>query len=135
MKRPPEEEARRWLEQASADMVWADRLAEQGGFHLACFLAQQIAEKALKAYLYSRGEEVVLGHSVERLAAECEEFDREFAPRRPEWAILDAYYVSTRYPNTLPDSIPARVFDRTTAERAVALARDVIAFVQGRLTT
>ncbi len=31
------------------------------------------------------------------------------------WTILDGYYVPTRYPNSLPDSIPARVFTREAA--------------------
>lgn len=133
MKLPPEVEARRWLDQASADLEWAGRLAEQGGFHLACFLAQQVAEKALKAYLYAKGEEIVLGHSVERLAAQCEAYNPDFSRRRPDWAILDAYYVATRYPNALPDSIPARIFGRAVAEQAVALAREIVAFVEGLL--
>jgi len=41
----------RWLEQASEDLKWAKDLAERGGYHIACFLAQQIGEKALKAFL------------------------------------------------------------------------------------
>jgi len=52
MKLPPDAEARRWLDQASVDLHWAEHLAQEGGFHLACFLAQQVGEKALKAYLY-----------------------------------------------------------------------------------
>lgn len=43
------------------------------------------------------------------------------------------YYVSTRYPNALPDSIPARIFDRATAERAVDLAREIVTFVKDRV--
>ena len=66
MRRSPAEEGRRWLEQAEQDLRWARDLATRGGYYLACFLAQQIGEKALKALLYSRGAEVVLGHSVGR---------------------------------------------------------------------
>ncbi|GAG62201.1 unnamed protein product [marine sediment metagenome] len=60
-------EGRRWLEQATEDLKWARLLLKEGGYHLVCFLAQQVAEKALKALLYAQGEEIVLGHSVERL--------------------------------------------------------------------
>ena len=63
------EEGRRRLEQAEEDLRWARDLAERGGYHIACFLAQQVGEKALKALLYARGEEIVLGHSVERLCS------------------------------------------------------------------
>jgi HEPN domain-containing protein len=54
------EEGERWLSQATADLHWATHLAREGGF-----LAQQVAEKALKAFLYAQGEEIVLGHSSE----------------------------------------------------------------------
>lgn len=63
MRKTPIEEVRRWLDQAREDLKWARRLAEEGGYHLACFLAQQVVEKALKAFLYAQGESVVLGHS------------------------------------------------------------------------
>ena len=63
MRRSPLEEGRRWLAQAEEDLKWVRDLANRGGYHLACFLAQQTGEKAMKAFLYAQGEEVVLGHS------------------------------------------------------------------------
>jgi HEPN domain-containing protein len=47
------EEGRRWLSQAVEDLRWAKHPAEEGGWHLACFLAQQVTEKAIKAVLYA----------------------------------------------------------------------------------
>lgn len=133
MRKTPLEEGRRWLDQAQIDLGWAEHLKQQGAHHLACFLAQQVAEKALKAFLYAQGAEVVLGHSVERLCAEaaCAETSFEEGCRR--WSALDGFYVPTRYPNSLPDSIPARVFTRGAAEEAVRLAREVVETVQARL--
>jgi HEPN domain-containing protein len=64
MRRDSLTEGTRWLRQAQEDLHWADHLAAEGAHHLACFLAQQVTEKALKAFLYSQGEEIVLGHSV-----------------------------------------------------------------------
>jgi len=46
MRNEPLEQGRRWLRQAQEDLRWARLLAEQGGYHLACFLAQQITEVA-----------------------------------------------------------------------------------------
>lgn len=68
MRKSPIEEARRWLDQAREDLKWAHRLAEEGGYHIACFLAQRVAEKAIKAFLYAKGELLVLGHSVNALS-------------------------------------------------------------------
>lgn len=133
MRRSNLEEGLRWLEQAREDLKWAKDLAQRGGFYLACFLSQQIAEKALKAFLYAQGLEIVLGHSIARLGAEAAELDREFKDRVRHWAVLDGYYIPTRYPNGLPDSIPARVYNQEAAQEAVKLAVEAVAFVARKL--
>lgn len=133
MRRSPLEEGRRWLEQAEIDLRWADDLAQRGGYHIACFLAQQVGEMALKAYLYARGAEVVLGHSIERLCAEAADHEPEFRDLVRRWSILDGHYVPTRYPNSLPDSIPARVYTADAAREAVRLASEIVRYVGERL--
>jgi HEPN domain-containing protein len=133
MRGEPVAEGRRWLEQARHDLHWAADLAERGGYHIACFLAQQVAEKALKAFLYAQGEEAVMGRSVQRLGAEAAAMDTTFRDAARRWAALDGYYIPTRYPNGLPDSIPALVFTREAAAAAVALAREAVETVAERL--
>ncbi len=131
--REPTEEGRRWLEQATEDLKWAHHLVREGAYHIACFLAQQVAEKALKAFLYAQGREIVLGHSVERLCREAAQYQGAFATNAQRWALLDGYYVPTRYPNSLPGSIPARVYSREAAEEAAQLAQEVVDAVRERL--
>ncbi|MCX8067400.1 MAG: HEPN domain-containing protein [Anaerolineae bacterium] len=134
MRRSPLEEGHRWLQQAYEDLRWARHLQEEGAFYLACFLAQQVAEKALKAFLYAQGEEVVLGHSVRRLAEEVAARNPHFAGMAARWGILDTYYIPTRYPNGLPDGIPAQVYTARVAEEAVALAQEVVETVAKHLS-
>ncbi len=129
MRRSPLEEGRRWLTQATEDLRWAKLLAQEGGWHLACFLAQQVTEKALKAFLYAQGEEIILGHSIERLCAAAAHYRPEFAEKARRWSLLDGYYVPTRYPNSLPDSIPAYVYTQEAALEAVKLAEEAVAWV------
>ena len=126
MRRSPLEEGQRWLRQAREDLKWAAVLAEQGANHLVCFLAQQITGKALKGYLYAQGEEVVLGHSVERLSAAAAEYDQRFEDRSRQWSILDGYYIPTRYPSGLPDGIPSDVFSSEAAQNALDLADEAV---------
>jgi HEPN domain-containing protein len=133
MRKGALEEGRRWVEQAKEDLKWAKELARLGGYHLACFLAQQVAEKALKGYLYGQGEEIVLGHSVERLCELASSYDPRFSEKRKTWATLDAYYVPTRYPNAVPDSIPARIYTESVAKEAVSLAEEVVHLVEKAL--
>ena len=88
MRKSPREEAERWLAQAAVDLRWVDHLVNEGGWHIACFLAQQVTEKAIKAFLYNQGEEVVLGHSVERLCSAAERFDPRFAEQAKRWVLF-----------------------------------------------
>lgn len=134
MKRDPLTEGLRWLEQARADRTGAQLLFDGGSYHLACFVGQQVAEKALKAFIYAQGEELVIGHSVEALCRWAARFDADFESLRGEVAPLDAYYIPTRYPNGLPDSIPARVYTRPVAEEVLRLTDLVLELVQQRLT-
>jgi HEPN domain-containing protein len=97
------------------------------------FLAQQVAEKALKGLLYARGLEIVLGHSVERLSREAAEWEPDIEEGGRRWAILDSYYVSTRYPNIVPGNIPARVYTVEAAQVAVVLAREVVEWVEAKM--
>jgi len=133
MRLDPRSEGLRWLEQALADRVGAQLLFDGGSYHLACFVAQQIAEKALKAFLYAQGEEFVVGHSVEVLSRWAAEFDSDFEKLRETVAPLDGYYIPTRYPNSLPDSIPARVYTRAVAEEVLRLSDQALHLVQKKL--
>ena len=133
MRRNPREEGRRWLEQSQEDLRWAEDLARRGGYHVTCFLAQQVGEKALNGLLFAAGEELVLGHSVERLCHDAGRYHPELLEAVRRWAVLDGFYVTTRYPNSVPDTIPARVFTEGAAREAVDLAAEIVRFVGERL--
>lgn len=126
MRKTGVEEAHRWLTQAKEDLKWARHLADQGGYHIACFLAQQVAEKALKALLYGYGETLVLGNSVGVLSQKAATYRPELMGRIDDWTTLDTYYIPTRYPNGLPDGIPAKAYNQKTAREAVSLADEVV---------
>jgi HEPN domain-containing protein len=130
MRNDQTHEGRRWLDQAEVDVGWCCRLHEQGAFYLVCFLAQQAAEKALKAILYAHGEELVIGHSVRQLCHRAAEYAEACRRHTDQWGILDSYYIPTRYPNGLPDGIPADVYNRETSASALALAEAVLEAVK-----
>ena len=130
---PERSESNRWLAQAERDLDDAEYNLEGDRHNLACFVAQQAAEKALKAYLYHQGAEDVWGHSVAELCDDAAEFDEGFADLNKTAASLDKYYIPTRYPNGLPGGIPSEAFIKADALSAVAIARSVIDFVKGRI--
>lgn len=125
-------EGMRWLLQAEQDLDDAKYVFRGKRFHLVCFLAQQAAEKALKAFLYANGETRVFGHSVAELCRRAISYDKEFEKAKKA-SVLDKYYVPTRYPNGLPGGVPYEVFDEVDAERAIKLSEEVIELVKRKL--
>ncbi len=123
------EEAHRWLAQARHDAEAAALNAREGYAALACFLAQQAAEKALKAYLYARGERAVVGHATHLLLRRCQHYDASFEVLQDLCRRLDQYYIPTRYPNGLPGGIPHEVYTSDQAAQALEGARRVLDMV------
>jgi HEPN domain-containing protein len=126
-------EGARWLRQARQDMEDADFLREGKRFNLACFMGQQAAEKAVKAFLYYRGAEDVWGHSLIDLCEDAKLFEMFFDVIKGEARQLDKYFEITRYPGYLPSGIPSEAFDVIDADRSIELAQMVVDFVGERV--
>jgi len=129
-------EARRWFQQAQADLAVVRTLRSAGHHAAACFHSQQAAEKALKAVLFAQGARVVLGHSVRELARQCEAHDSAFAGVAEEAALLDQFYIPTRYPNGLPaPAVPSETFTESQAHAAQEAAERIVRVVDTFLRT
>ena len=126
-------EGQRWLRQARRDLNDAGFNRKGGRFNVACFLAQQAAEKSLKAYLYAGEKEIVWGHSAGDLCERCVVLDAEFEKISDAASALDKYYIPTRYPNALPGGIPSEAFDEVDAQRSLVLSQEILDFVTLRL--
>ncbi len=127
------EESRRWLIQAERDFNALKDLMSGAHYHLVCFNAQQVAEKALKGFLYYQGKEFIFTHSVTKLCEESARYDASFTGLRKEIKTLDTYYLEARYPNSLVDNIPAEFFDEDDAKEAVKMAKRTLEFVKERM--
>jgi HEPN domain-containing protein len=127
-----EEEAGRWLRQAQSDFRLLAVVRDAGKHDTCCFLAQQAAEKALKAYLFLQGEELLLTHSVFRLCATAAHYDAAFEEVRERAKVLDFYYVEARYPNALGNT-PADFYGPADSAQAIEMARTVLEAVQDRM--
>jgi len=119
--------AQRWLQTAQEDLQAAEVLLKAKMYAQACFHAQQSGEKAVKALWYLADADP-WGHSVQRLVSE---FPRQGEmPNYHQWvelgALLDKFYIPTRYPNGLPDLTPGQVYLEEDAQRGVEAARVLI---------
>jgi HEPN domain-containing protein len=133
MKNDRGSEAVRWLAQADEELKDATALAKAGRYYLALYLCQQSAEKALKAFIYSKEEEPVFTHSVGHLLRMAAAVDADFKPLRGAKR-LDDYYIPTRYPNGLPGEIPAKYYDDPDeAKGALLWTRKVVGLCRRKI--
>jgi len=135
MKKDKVIEAQNWLKQAQAEFQDAVHLQHHGSFYLALFLFQQATEKALKAYLYSKGERELYTHSVNDLIRIAKTHDNTFSQIEMTRS-LDRYYITTRYPNGLAGNTPAEFFDDPVeTQKAQELAQKALQFIRNKLKT
>jgi HEPN domain-containing protein len=127
------QEGMRWLSQARSDLDAARWLLQGEFWWEVCFKGQQAGEKALKAYLYAQGKRAVLGHALLELGRACAQVDAGFDELQPAYRLLDRYYITARYPNGLPAGTPAEYFAKEEAQEALALAEQIVAFVESRI--
>jgi HEPN domain-containing protein len=128
-------EAGRWLRQAESDYNFLEVARKSGKHDVTCFLSQQVAEKALKAYLFSQGEEAVFPHAIFKLCEIASQYDQAFSQLRDRIKTLDYFYVEARYPNAIEDVIPADFFNEKDAQEAISLAQQTLDFLRKRLSS
>lgn len=118
-----------WLRQAENDLAWAAHSLAGGFFAQTCFVAQQSSEKALKAYCFSKGYDVVRTHSLFQIVKTLGE-NGILEQRARE---LDLYYISARYPDAFPAGAPFEIITADQAERAQHAAQEILSTIKDRL--
>jgi HEPN domain-containing protein len=126
---PRDADAHIWVEFAERDFRAAATLmaAADPEAPIICFLAQQVAEKYLKAFLVWRDAEPQRSHDLNALRVQCAQLDCTLSALAPECAMLNSYAVSPRYPMGLP--LPGR----PDAQAAVAAAERIRTAIRQRL--
>ncbi len=117
-----------WVEKAEGDLATAGRelrARKRPNYDAACFHAQQVAEKYLKAYLQEHSVHFPKTHSLIELLERCLGIGPEFDALRPDLILLDRYAVRYRYPGEFAD--------RQEARQAYSAAKRVRAFVRRAL--
>ena len=119
-----------WLEEAKWDLENARILFENDRFNTVVFHCQQAAEKAVKALLF-HNKMNGWGHSVHSLLKKYMELKKEKFEDIEKTALsLDKHYITTRYPDALPNIAPHMAYNRQEAELAITQATNIINFVK-----
>jgi len=122
-------EVREWLEKAALDLRGAriDLEARPPLVEDALFHCQQVAEKALKAFLVWHDAPIRKTHSIEDVGRACCTLDPTLVPFVDEAAPLTEYAWAFRYPGALPSP------DVAEAERALDVALGLVRALASRL--
>jgi HEPN domain-containing protein len=132
--KPGREGALRWLRQAEHDLAIARGHQERGDFSDACFMAEQAAQKALKAFLHAEGHRSVALHSAAQLAERCSQIYPAFTVHITAGRVLDQYYIPTRYPDALaPPAMPFESYTQEQGTTAVAASQAIVGLVAQNL--
>jgi len=123
-------EGLRWVDQAEADLKTAKDCLKDGNYYASSFFAQQVAEKALKGFLYSKGLRALVTHSVLDLIDEASRFENRFNEFADFARELDRHYIGSRYPNAYPSGAPYRYYTIEVAEKCVNYAELILAEVK-----
>lgn len=126
------ERSRDWIEQAARDLQGARWLAEGGFFEWACFIAQQGAEKAVKAAYQKLGGDA-WGHSVAMLLVGLRERAHVAEDIVTCGRVLDRFYIPARYPNSWDEGSPKDYHSREDADHALRCCEEIVRFCQGLL--
>ncbi len=118
-----------WLAQAEYDLETAKQLIAAKSYAWSCFIAQQSAEKSLRAVLEHLGRFRWSHDLIDLLGSLEQEIS---IPSNFEKAChrLNPYYVSTRYPDAFTSGAPSAKFSKTQSLLACSDAKVVMDFAR-----
>jgi len=122
------EEVQRWLKQAEDDLSSAIANIGIERYYVASFLAQQAAEKALKALLIKQGKGLIKMHNLIIMGKKANLPDELIK----KCDALNAVYTETRYPDAV-GPIPSEKFTLEMAEDDAAIAKEVLAWLKNKI--
>lgn len=123
--------AKRWISFARDDLKIIDDIIKEDVYHLACFHAQQSAEKSLKGFIVFTKRSLKKTHSLIELLNEAVKINKDCDRFRDYCLILDRYYIPTRYPDAWPGSLPEGLPDKERAIEAFRYAQEIFDFISG----
>ena len=117
-----------WVEKAEGDWLTAQReyrARKAPNYDAACFHAQQVAEKYLKAVLQENDFPVPRIHSLADLLALVLKYDSSYLLLQPDLNVMEGYAVQFRYPGMSAE--------RSEAKAALVACERVRSWVRAKL--
>lgn len=119
----------KWLAFAEIDYKSAKSLYKDELFSTAAYHCQQAAEKALKAYLVHKKQQILKTHDLIKLGALCALFDKDFQKLGTALEVITPFATKFRYPSEF--DIP----DKGKVDILLEETRFVLTFVTKKIAT
>lgn len=116
-----------WINMADEDYIWAQASLKEEIFKGVCFVAQQSAEKYLKAYIIAHNLSFEKIHDLKRLVGICTGKDKDFEELAEFAEYLTPFYIETRYPGFIID------ITKVDAKKALDATKQIAKFVKLKL--
>ncbi len=116
-----------WVKKAEEDLLSGRAVLKDGAPSTGCFLAQQAAEKLLKAVLVAQNVEFPKTHDLLQLLSLLDPRVPESAILKEDLVLLNRYNIEPRYPGDYPE------LTREECQRAYDAALRVQKFAEQRL--
>ena len=138
---PDQQEGERWVKQAEVDFCTLVKLLSQASTcqkvsASVCFMAHEVAEKALKGGMYAKcglGENSLKSHNLTPLAYALQAKEPSSTQGLAGYTIpLEDYYLDTRFPNRYPRSttIPSDHYSPEEAQQAKENADKILVMMK-----
>jgi len=128
------EESLRWLDQAEHNLEVAKNNFKSLFYSDACFMAEQTAQVALKAFIIYHRKRYISEHSIQELAKISSGYDKRFEDLIEAGKIIDRYYIPTRYPDALAKpAVPYKTYMEKDAQEAICLVEKIIKLVKNAI--
>jgi len=128
------EDALRWLDQAEHNLKVAENNFKAQFYSDACYMAEQTAQIALKAFIIYQKRRLIWEHSIQHLSTICSQYDKDFERFVELGKILDRYYIPTRYPDALArPAVPYKTYTEKDARDALGFAKEILKNVKKKI--
>ena len=119
----------KWIIKASHDLMSAQKLlsGDDKILDTAIYHAQQCAEKALKAFLAYKSQEIERTHDLELLIEICSDLDNDFERFIDDAELLTPYCTIFRYPDIVLEPEIEEVIE------AIEKAKNILQFVEKKI--
>ena len=122
------QEHERWLKIVKEDLRVAKVLLEKEAFSTSTYHCQQAAEKALKAYLVFKKQEVIKTHDLMNLVIVCCRLNRSFKVLHDAAENLNPFATKFRYPTEFD------ITDYVDTKSAIKQAQKIVDFVLKKIS-